>query len=57
MQKDSFYVGKPEYYGRFGFKVLPELTLTGVPAEYFLALPIKDSIPAGEVSYHAAFFE
>ncbi|WP_419238920.1 GNAT family N-acetyltransferase [Photobacterium leiognathi subsp. mandapamensis] len=50
-------LGEPEYYGRFGFKAQPELTLTGVPAEYFLALPIKDSIPAGEVNYHAAFFE
>ncbi|WP_419240290.1 GNAT family N-acetyltransferase [Photobacterium leiognathi] len=50
-------LGEPEYYGRFGFKAQPELTLTGVPAEYFLALPIKDSIPAGEVSYHPAFFE
>ncbi|WP_419239129.1 GNAT family N-acetyltransferase [Photobacterium leiognathi subsp. mandapamensis] len=50
-------LGEPEYYGRFGFKALPELTLTGVPAEYFLALPIKDSIPTGEVSYHATFFE
>nr|WP_318462253.1 N-acetyltransferase [Photobacterium leiognathi] len=34
-------LGEPEYYGRFGFK----------------ALPIKDSTPADEVSYHAAFFE
>ncbi|WP_318509875.1 GNAT family N-acetyltransferase [Photobacterium leiognathi] len=50
-------LGEPEYYGRFGFKALPELTLIGVPAEYFLALPVKDSIPVGEVSYHAALFE
>ncbi|KJF82077.1 GNAT family N-acetyltransferase [Photobacterium angustum] len=50
-------LGEPEYYGRFGFKAQPELTLTGVPAEYFLALPVKGSIPTGEVSYHPAFFE
>ncbi|MCG3865492.1 MULTISPECIES: N-acetyltransferase [unclassified Photobacterium] len=50
-------LGEPEYYGLFGFKAQPELTLTGVPAQYFLALPIKDSIPTGEVSYHLAFFE
>ncbi|WP_425258864.1 GNAT family N-acetyltransferase [Photobacterium angustum] len=50
-------LGEPEYYGRFGFKAQPELTLTGVPAEYFLVLPVKGSIPTGEVSYHPAFFE
>lgn len=50
-------LGEPEYYGRFGFKAQPELTLTGVPAEYFLALPVKGSIPTGEVNYHPAFFE
>ena len=50
-------LGEPEYYGRFGFKAQPELTLTGVPAEYFLALHVKGSIPTGEVNYHPAFFE
>lgn len=49
-------LGEPEYYGRFSFKAQPELTLTGAPAEYFLALPVKGSIPTGEVNYHPAFF-
>lgn len=49
-------LGEPEYYGRFDFKPQPSLTLTGVPAEYFLALPLVDTIPAGEVTYHSAFF-
>ncbi|RJX64949.1 N-acetyltransferase [Vibrio sinensis] len=50
-------LGEPEYYGRFGFKAQPTLTLDGVPAEYFLALSLKSDIPSGEVTYHPAFFE
>lgn len=50
-------LGEPQYYARFGFKPQPTLTLSGVPAEYFLALPLSKKIPAGEVTYHPAFFE
>ncbi|MFW1678166.1 GNAT family N-acetyltransferase [Pontibacter sp. JAM-7] len=49
-------LGDPEYYGRFGFKVIDGLFCTGVPAEYFQALSFNDSFPHGEVSYHEAFF-
>ncbi len=49
-------LGEPQYYGRFGFKAQPELTLSGVPAEYFLALSFNGEFPEGEVSYHSAFF-
>lgn len=48
-------LGEPGYYGRFGFRADPSLVLEGVPAEYFLALPLGTPVPAGKVSYHAAF--
>ncbi|WP_394204378.1 GNAT family N-acetyltransferase [Shewanella waksmanii] len=48
-------LGEPQYYGRFGFKQLDELTLPGVPAEYFLAKVFSAEIPTGSVSYHPAF--
>lgn len=47
--------GDPAYYGRFGFKVVDELLLPGVPAEYFQALLFSGEFPKGEVSYHQAF--
>lgn len=48
-------LGDPAYYGRFGFAERPGLVYPGVPAEYFLALPLGASTPQGEVAYHAAF--
>ncbi|GHH57803.1 GCN5 family N-acetyltransferase [[Pseudomonas] boreopolis] len=48
-------LGDPGYYARFGFKTWPDLSLPGVPARYFQALPLGHGIPRGEVSYHAAF--
>ncbi len=48
-------VGEPEYYERFGFKVNPQLRFAGVPPQYFLALPFRTPVPAGDVQYHAAF--
>lgn len=61
-------LGEPEYYGRFGFEAHTNLTLAGVPAEYFLIKSLCNSdcsatdkatvdqaIPVGEVTYHAAF--
>ncbi len=50
-------LGEPKYYGRFGFESQPNLTLPGVPSEYFLAIPLANSIPTGEVAYHSAFFD
>ena len=46
---------EPSYYSRFGFKAEPALVLPGVPAEYFLAISLKGSLPRGEVQYHEAF--
>lgn len=50
-------LGEPGYYERFGFRQHPGLTLPGVPAEYFLALPLRHGValPQGEVAYHDAF--
>ncbi len=48
-------LGDPAYYGRFGFRTHPGLTLPGVPQDYFQALPLTGDVPAGDVQYHAAF--
>ena len=48
-------LGEPQYYGRFGFRVDPDLTLPGVPPEYFQAIAFGASRPRGVVSYHSAF--
>jgi putative acetyltransferase len=48
-------LGDPLYYGRFGFVAQPALILPGVPPEYFQALSINGSWPAGNVNYHEAF--
>ncbi|SHG07500.1 putative acetyltransferase [Microbulbifer donghaiensis] len=48
-------LGSPDYYRRFGFHPQPGLTLPGVPAEYFMALPFQTPIPQGAVSYDSAF--
>ncbi|QVM89476.1 N-acetyltransferase [Pseudomonas entomophila] len=48
-------LGDPAYYGRFGFKPQPGLTLPGVPAEYFQALAFDGAVAQGTVQYHDAF--
>lgn len=48
-------VGDPKYYERFGFKNLADLTLDGVPQEYFLALPFDDDKIQGALVFHQAF--
>ncbi|NQD95435.1 N-acetyltransferase [Pseudomonas sp. CrR25] len=48
-------LGDPGYYGRFGFQAHPGLELSGVPPEYFQALPIGSGLPTGTVQYHKAF--
>ena len=55
--KGVVLLGEPNYYARFGFESLPKLTLAGVPAEYFLALPLANNTPTGEVTYHSAFYD
>jgi putative acetyltransferase len=48
-------VGEPAYYNRFGFMRDPELIFPGLPAEYFLALPLVPRRARGAVTYHGAF--
>lgn len=48
-------LGEPGYYSRFGFVACPELILPDVPPEYFQAMSFNGALPAGTVSYHAAF--
>ena len=48
-------VGDPDYYKRFGFRNLPELTLEGVPPENFLALAFGKDSARDAVSFHEAF--
>ena len=45
----------PAYYGRFGFRALPQLRLPGVPCEYFQSLPFSEGVPKGDVAYSNAF--
>ena len=48
-------VGDPAYYARFGFSACADLTLPGVPPEYFLAKRFCSAIPKGEVTFSPAF--
>lgn len=53
--KGVVLVGDPNYYQRFGFRSIPELTLEGVPQEYFMALPLGKSSAHGAVEFHEGF--
>ena len=48
-------VGDPAFYRRFRFRQAAPLTLEGVPPEYLLCLPMAGPIPAGVVTFHAAY--
>ena len=48
-------LGEPAYYGRFGFVHDANLSLAGVPAEYFQSLLFNEQPCAGLVEYHPAF--
>ena len=48
-------VGEPGYYGRFGFRAYPGLTVGPCPPHYIQALPFNTAPPAGEVIHHPAF--
>ncbi|MFA7096592.1 MAG: N-acetyltransferase [Gammaproteobacteria bacterium] len=53
--KGCVLVGDPNYYGRFGFRNVPELVLEGVPQEYFLALAFGKDMVRGTVTFHPGF--
>lgn len=48
-------LGEPAYYGRFGFRSTPALTLPGAPPGCFLVRPFARLVPMGEVAFHAAY--
>ncbi|MCB9947402.1 MAG: N-acetyltransferase [Rhodospirillaceae bacterium] len=48
-------VGDPAYYGRFGFRAFPGLSVAGCPPEVVQALPFSGSVPGGELMHHPAF--
>lgn len=48
-------VGDPAYYGRFGFRAFPGLTVAGCPSEVVQALPFDGTVPRGELIHHPAF--
>jgi putative acetyltransferase len=48
-------VGDPAYYGRFGFRAFPGLSVAGCPPEVVQALPFDDTEPRGELVHHPAF--
>jgi putative acetyltransferase len=53
--KGCLLVGDPQYYVRFGFSNLPQLTLGGVPPENFLGLAFGENKARGKVTFHEAF--
>jgi len=53
--KGCMLVGDPEYYRRFGFKIVPDLILEDVPPQYFLALPFGENKASGNVKFHEGF--
>lgn len=48
-------VGNPAYYGRFGFRLFPELAPQGQPAQYFQILPLRAAEPGTVVGFHPVF--
>ena len=48
-------VGFPAYYGRFGFRAFPGLSVADCPPEVVLALPFDGNEPHGELIHHSAF--
>lgn len=48
-------VGHPRYYGKFGFRNVPELVHEGVPPEVFVALSFDGNVPRGTVTFHEGF--
>lgn len=49
-------VGEPTFYERFGFRSDTSCTMSGVPQEYVLSLPLQGHAQAvGEITHHEAF--
>lgn len=48
-------VGHPDYYRRFGFRIIRGLTHPGVPEAVFFALVLDGRVPQGTVEFHKGF--
>lgn len=48
-------VGDPTYYSRFGFKPDPRVHVSWVEPRFFQILALKEAVPEGEATFHAAF--
>jgi putative acetyltransferase len=48
-------VGDPGFYGRFGFRSRPELTMDGVPQEVVQSLAFGEHMATGKIIHHEAF--
>ena len=48
-------VGHPDYYRKFGFKIISGLVHEGVPQEVFFALSFDGRYPQGTVAFHKGF--
>jgi putative acetyltransferase len=48
-------VGDPNYYGRFGFRLAPQLAPEGGHAEYFQFLPLRIAEPRAVIEFHPLF--
>ncbi len=49
-------VGNTNYYSRHGFVCAVENAPEKEPAQYFMVLPLANTIPAGRFSFHPAFY-
>ncbi|MBA8910851.1 GNAT family N-acetyltransferase [Aminobacter ciceronei] len=53
--KGCVLIGDPAYYSRFGFVADPAVTYDGLPPQYVQRLAFGDTVPGGEIVYHAGF--
>jgi putative acetyltransferase len=53
--KGCVLVGDPRFYERFGFRTHPGLVHKGVPDEFVLVLPFRETVPTGDIAAHEAF--
>jgi putative acetyltransferase len=53
--KGCCLVGHPQYYRKFGFENIAELTLEGVPQEVFFAFSFDGHFPQGRVMFNEGF--
>jgi putative acetyltransferase len=53
--KGCCLVGHPQYYTKFGFKNVADLSIEGVPADVFFALSFDGYTPHGTVTFHEGF--